>query len=108
MNQFFFTEDVDSFDPNDPLWNENGDEDWSDDEDDEELVKEKTRSHHDYFNAINASIRFGLSTYATAVMICAILLDLGITDKTKFPSEFRIRTMRRKYGKLLKERYIVY
>ena len=94
---------------NDPSWNESDDENvenyenLSDDE--EEIVKEKTRSHYDYFNFVIACVRFGNSSYATTILIWAMLIDQGITDKSMYPSEFRVRSMREKYGKLLKERY---
>ena len=35
-----------------------------------------------------------------------MLIDQGITDKSMYPSEFRVRSMMRKYGNLLKERWV--
>ena len=94
-------------DQNDPNWDENEDNnEYCTDDDEEEFVKEKTRSYFNYFNFIIAAVRFGLSSYATTVMIWAMLIDQGITDKSMYPSEFRVRTMMEKYGNLLKERYI--
>ena len=92
-------------DQNDPNWDEDNNE-YCTDDDEEEFVKEKTRSYFNYFNFIIAAVRFGLSSYATTVMIWAMLIDQGITDKSMYPSEFRVRTMMEKYGNLLKERYI--
>ena len=65
----------------------------------------KIIKHFDYFNFIIAAVRFGLSSYATTIMIWAMLIDQGITDKSMYPSEFRVRTMMEKYGNILKDRY---
>ena len=102
-----FAENVhwNNYDPNDPLWNEDDeDEDYLTDDDDEEHIKERTRSHFEYFNFVIACVRFGQSSYATTILIWAMLIDQGISDRSMYPSEFRVRSMRKKYGKLLKER----
>ena len=51
-------------------------------------------------------MRFGLSAYSTTILIWAMLMDQGITDKSMYPSEFRVRSMMEKYGNLLKERLV--
>ena len=51
-------------------------------------------------------IFFGNMAWSVLAMIWAMLIDQGITDKSMYPSEFRVRTMMEKYGNLLKERYI--
>ena len=102
------------YDRNDPLWNENDDDDVylesSDDDDEEEEVvkKKKTKCYFNYFNFIIAAVRFGLSSYCTTVLIWAMLMDQGITDKSMYPSEFRVRSLMKKYGNLLQERLVQY
>ena len=109
LNHNFLAENIEN-DQNDPSWNDKDDDDensenWSETEDEEEVVvKEKSRCNFNYFNFIIAAVRFGLSAYATTILIWAMLMDQGITDKSMYPSEFRVRTMMEKYGELLKER----
>ena len=95
-----FADNVD-YDPNDADWN--GDDEFCSDDDEEEYVKEKTRCFFNYFNFIIAAVRFGLSSYATTILIWSMLIDQGISDKSMYPSEFRVRTMMKNYGNLLKE-----
>ena len=69
-----------------------------------EYEKEKTRSHIDYPNFSNACVRFNLSTYATMVLLFALLKDLSKWFNIPayfYPSQKRVITIRKKSGEKL-------